>query len=561
MKKQGKNRYKLIMCIITALAVIVMSSFAYIYFKKVNLIDTMFLNDGWNIKINNVMNENVSIDHFTFDSVDKGDKVIMKTDLPQKFLASDPVLQLFSYHSSMNVYLDGEMIYSYGNELRENGKMTGSGYHWVRLPDGAEAKTLEIVMDVTEDNAFGNFKPITIGPMSRIYLHFLHANKFALSGSLFLMVFGWGVFLVVLPAAWFDKRLLRLSCIAVFSLFLGTWLLCNSHVAQLFSNNIANNTYFEFVVLYLAPLPILTFFKMDKSNKKVMLLLNIVIVINVLFFVIAMILHNTDIAHFPATLLYFHTLIIFDIIYTIVVSYRMMQSRRMMDKFFFISAVVLALFVVIDLFRFNYIKFIDARAFMETESFLAVGVVIFIACLVVDYCFYMYRSFYAQAENQFLKKLAYNDYLTQLNNRTKCEAVFVELEERNADYAVISFDLNNLKTVNDTLGHLSGDNLIKSFAKMLKDTFGREGVIGRMGGDEFIVILEDAKREWIDEKLELLDSVIDVVNKEHKESPENNVKVSTSYGYAFSCEVEENSAKAVYKLADDRMYSMKIKMK
>lgn len=561
MDKQTKKHFKLIMCIITAFIVIALSSFAYNYFRKVKLVDTIFLNDGWNIKINNVMNENVSIDNFTFDSVDKGDKVIMTTVLPLEIPAKEPVLQLLSYHSAVNIYVDGENRYSYGDDLYKEGKMTGSGYHWVRLSEDDAGKTLEIVLDVTELNSFGNFEPVTIGPMSRIYLHFLHANKFALSGGMFLMVFGWGVFLVLLPAAWFDKRLLRLGCIALFSLFMGTWLLCNSRVSQLFSNHIDVNTYVEFIVLYLAPLPILTFFKMDKNNRKSMSLLNIVIVINALFFVVAMILHKTNTAHFPATLLCFHILIIFDIIYTLIVSFRMMKSRRMSDKFFFISAVVLAIFVLMDLLRFNYSKFIDSKAFMETESFLAVGMVVFIACLVVDYCFYMYRSFYAQAENQLLKKLAYSDYLTQLSNRTMCETVFRELEEAGAEYAIISFDLNNLKTVNDTLGHISGDTLIKSFAKMLKDIFGKFGTIGRMGGDEFIVILRNVNRDWIEEKLGLLNSVIDVVNKENAENPENSVKVSTSYGYAFNDEIEEGGAKAVYKLADDRMYIMKSRMK
>ena len=51
------------------------------------------------------------------------------------------------------------------------------------------------------------------------------------------------------------------------------------------------------------------------------------------------------------------------------------------------------------------------------------------------------------------------------------------------------FDLNNLKTVNDTMGHSAGDQLILNFAKLLRSVIPEKDFVGRYGGDEFIAVI------------------------------------------------------------------------
>ena len=51
------------------------------------------------------------------------------------------------------------------------------------------------------------------------------------------------------------------------------------------------------------------------------------------------------------------------------------------------------------------------------------------------------------------------------------------------------FDLNNLKTVNDTMGHSAGDQLIINFAKLLRSVIPEKDFVGRYGGDEFIAVI------------------------------------------------------------------------
>lgn len=91
-----------------------------------------------------------------------------------------------------------------------------------------------------------------------------------------------------------------------------------------------------------------------------------------------------------------------------------------------------------------------------------------------------------------LARLVNRDQLTGLLNRAGLQA---ELERRlqasgdDAVHVLLYIDLDNLKDVNDSLGHHAGDALIKKFAALLDEVFGPTGVTARIGGDEFAVFL------------------------------------------------------------------------
>lgn len=105
------------------------------------------------------------------------------------------------------------------------------------------------------------------------------------------------------------------------------------------------------------------------------------------------------------------------------------------------------------------------------------------------------------------KEFAYNDQMTGLKNR---RAYSEEVERLSAELpehcSVIVFDLNGLKTMNDTKGHEAGDELIKATADCLRTCFGDAGEIFRVGGDEFIVFLNDEEQE-INERLRRMEQM------------------------------------------------------
>lgn len=97
------------------------------------------------------------------------------------------------------------------------------------------------------------------------------------------------------------------------------------------------------------------------------------------------------------------------------------------------------------------------------------------------------------AENR-LEFLAHFDSLTGLPNRTlfrdRLAHGISRAERLNQSLALMFLDLDRFKTINDTLGHEMGDNLLKSVAKRLRNCIRGEDTVARLGGDEFIMILE-----------------------------------------------------------------------
>lgn len=97
------------------------------------------------------------------------------------------------------------------------------------------------------------------------------------------------------------------------------------------------------------------------------------------------------------------------------------------------------------------------------------------------------RRFSLEAE---LHELAYRDALTGLANRARfVEALDEALEESSSALAVLFVDLDDLKPINDSLGHLAGDDVLREAARRLQACAGGEATIARLGGDEFTVMV------------------------------------------------------------------------
>ncbi len=116
-----------------------------------------------------------------------------------------------------------------------------------------------------------------------------------------------------------------------------------------------------------------------------------------------------------------------------------------------------------------------------------------------------------------LQSMSLVDDLTGLYNRRGFFALSeqqLKIMERTKQEALIFFvDLDNLKQINDTLGHQAGDNAIIEVASVLKETFRKSDIIGRLGGDEFSVFAIDATREMGALLINRLQDALEVTNQ------------------------------------------------
>jgi diguanylate cyclase (GGDEF)-like protein len=106
------------------------------------------------------------------------------------------------------------------------------------------------------------------------------------------------------------------------------------------------------------------------------------------------------------------------------------------------------------------------------------------------------------------ERLALVDSLTGLSNRRVAEGRLASEAARSARYGhpltVISFDLDKFKQINDTYGHLAGDQVLKQFAHRLGSTIRKSDLAARMGGDEFLVLLPECTTNQVQMLLDRL---------------------------------------------------------
>lgn len=155
------------------------------------------------------------------------------------------------------------------------------------------------------------------------------------------------------------------------------------------------------------------------------------------------------------------------------------------------------------------------------------------------------------AQNKILQKKVYLDEATGLPNKNKCEEILNETEPIpvNELVAMCVFDLNNLRTINNNLGHDKGDEYIRSFAIQLREAVPEEFFAGRDGGDEFIAVLKGLDHEGVRKCLQNIRNQAAEYSRQHPEMP-----ISYAAGYALSSDFEGSTMRELFRLADKNMY-------
>ena len=169
----------------------------------------------------------------------------------------------------------------------------------------------------------------------------------------------------------------------------------------------------------------------------------------------------------------------------------------------------------------------------------------------------IYDSIYLSRLNNNLNEIAFRDGLTGLPNRSYCEMKVKEngLISKDEKICCLMFDLNNLKVINDQLGHDMGNKLIVNFANILKNSAPENMFIGRFGGDEFIGLIREIEESNIMAFISKLEDNVKIHN--YNNSP----LISYAYGYAMSSNSDEITIKELLIQADNKMYQRKAQMK
>ena len=169
-------------------------------------------------------------------------------------------------------------------------------------------------------------------------------------------------------------------------------------------------------------------------------------------------------------------------------------------------------------------------------------------------CFYavcknVYRIVGKMMENAIrVKTLAAMDDMTGMYNRNKLLEVVDSDTYKDMQVAIIYWDINRLKYVNDTFGHLSGDFLIVKIAESIKQVCGEQAEVFRYGGDEFIMIIKDGTADLAEKIIAKWKKAVTEID-DTSEFP-----ISASVGYAVG---QGEDMRTIIGKADKKMYANK----
>jgi diguanylate cyclase (GGDEF)-like protein len=192
----------------------------------------------------------------------------------------------------------------------------------------------------------------------------------------------------------------------------------------------------------------------------------------------------------------------------------------------------------------HYSSFLDAAA----ELLVGLAILVVVESSSSEHLQHLNRELVASQER--LRQLVDLDPLTSLSNRRRLRREFDRVQARGA--AVIFFDVDDFKGINDRFGHIVGDACLLRLAAALRGTFRADDSVFRLGGDEFLVVAPGLEREGARERVARLRAVL-------ASGDENSPACTLSVGVAQLA--PDGEPEAALREADEQMYLEKRRRK
>ncbi|WP_394927217.1 GGDEF domain-containing protein [uncultured Robinsoniella sp.] len=503
--------------------------------------------EGWQLEGKD--GKEVDAIHFPLKIKNNEKYIRIKNQIPQ---VTDGEKLIFSNgYQKVRVFIGEECVYDYGfNSKPAVGDMLG--YISCQIPVSSQDIGKEIIIELERpyQNLSGGIWSISIGTAAAYVTDVLYSNVGKIGCISFLLLFG--IVLLIVYAGLYMKKLKydfdTFLYLGLFMVISAVWIWSDSDIAQLMIGNSVALCILSFISFMALPVYMLSFVKNICEGKgKYIEWIQTILWMNM---IVQSIIYLCNIADFPQMLLVTHTMVFLVII--ILVAFLLYEAVKMHSrkaKGMLYAILGLTMFSIIALVRFY------TNPMEDNSKFFRYGLIVFIIILI--YLNYEELFLYLKEKTQFelYEKMAYSDMMTQTLNRISFDEFMVREKEKDmelsqkAPLAFVMLDLNNLKQTNDMYGHKAGDEVIKGAAECIKVEYGGNGDVYRIGGDEFLVAIqnEDLDLEELDQALK---ERIRKYNKVHS------LSISIASGFAVRG-TSNKDAETLFREADERMYSNK----
>lgn len=467
-------------------------------------------------------------------------------------------LNIVAKNIDYQLYVDGMQLRDVYNPNEQIGKKSfGRKYSLIPIEKSMAGKIIEMKISLVYNDKSSTFIDMSLGLPQGYLLHFAREKMISIVTSMLFLFVSIMLIFVDIPINMGKNKNHELLALGMFSFAVGMWGLVSTHCMEFFTGDGRTTQIAACLFLALIVLPLLVYVKYSMGFFAYREL-NVYATLYFVEFLTVCFLEITGMADVQSTLTLTHVSLGLGILLLISIIFRKRKIQdtdnysRLFNRFRTLGFIALLGGTVTDLVRYYRANVADNAIFVRF------GLLLFIICFGVSSLEKTIRAVKIGAKAEFISQLAYQDGLTNLSNRTAFNEQLELLQVKQQNVAIIMFDVNDLKKVNDNLGHQYGDEMLVMSAKLIYDTFGTMGgECYRIGGDEFVVIFsKENMRKEVSEGLTIFKENVEEYNRQDN----LNYQIRIAYGYAI-LEEEKCSIAKLYEVADRRMYECKKKMK
>ena len=458
-------------------------------------------------------------------------------------------IAFYTNHQYVTVKIDGETVYELTGSDTIFGHTTASVWNFINVEPNAKDLTISLKR-VYESYDMGELE-VYGGYGREMYCSLLNESLFSMlvSGSIILI----GCFLIVIW--WIVGRKTATSrslfYLGVLGLIFGGWSFGETTGATILIDERVACSFTAFILLKLMG-PTFLLFTHEYLNAKRALPWKIYWRFAVAECIITVLLQVFNIRDFKETAIVTHISIGFGVVYTVILAILELRkdANRRQARVYLIGLLIISVSVAMDMVHY----YTGGR---DADSFGRIGFLIF-ACVVSRQAANSTLNLMEKGRYATLyEKLAIVDQLTGLYNRNAYEFDLTKIPDLKG-VMVATFDLNDLKTCNDTKGHQQGDIYIMTAAKMIEHIFGAYGRCYRIGGDEFCCVIRKGENCPVTELLEQLGGE---QNEYNEGITEKEFPIYIASGYALFDAAVDNDIEQTRDRADVYMYRNKRNIK
>lgn len=459
----------------------------------------------------------------------------------------DDVLVFQTRYATVRIWADETLIYE---SAQGESHATGSRWHFVPVSSckGAAKLVVEFTRYDTEEN--WEVYSVLMDHPEAIRTWILRRHFPALLFWAFSVLFI--VVLIIVSIFMAYEKIPGISVVlslAAFVFLSGQWILLDTKITILMGGNYALTYFFSYAAFYLLPVPFLLYIQlMLDSRNRILRWLPWLFIGNTVF---CMGLRFLGVTALQNTVVITHGLIFV----AIAISSRELfqhfwkgEEKRIFFTFFGILFIYAAGLVSIILY---YTGQLPPTNYSMLFSW---ALLLLILAMTLDGLFALGRFWKQKQRIEHYRQLAVQDSMTLMGNRNAFELQLQKLvKDPPSTLVFLLFDVDNLKTINDTYGHHVGDQVIYISSQCIHEVFGSSGSCYRIGGDEYCMILTSSRN--IETKLRRFDALFDSRSRDI-------VPTTVSHGWAVKHfapgqKTDREEILALQKEADRNLYCCK----